>query len=186
MRYWVALLVGASITGCKQESPEAERIPDSNAQAVAISAGSPDATVDLLDPRVASAVAGEPHWRYAQRARADFDGDGREETAVLIADVELNARGEPLWEDGHRWQLYFEEADSTRTYVYARFLPNGKLEASLTVPDEEKMPTVVLREITPHTLGIYEIRYSGPQRSRSVRQLYRELDPGKGFTVADR
>jgi hypothetical protein len=102
---------------------------------------------------------------------------------VLIADVELGPRGEPIWDDGHRWQLYFEEADSTRTYVYARFLPMGKLEASLTVPDEEKMPTVVLHEITPHTLGIYEIRYSGPQRGQSVRHLHRELDPGKGFRL---
>ena len=118
-----------------------------------------------------------------QRASADFDGDGQTETAVLIADVELDSRGAPHWEDGHRWQLYFEAADSSRTYAYARFLPNGKLEASVTVPDEEKMPTVVLREVTPHALGVYEIRYSGPQRSEGVRHLHRELDPGKGFTL---
>ena len=142
----------------------------------------PDSAIDLIDPRIPRAVAGDRGWRYSQRASADFDGDGQQETAVVIAEVELDARGAPLWEDGHRWQLYFEEADSTRTYVYARFLPFGKLEASATVPDEENKPTVVLREITPHTLGVYEVRYSGPQRSSSVRHLHRELDPGKGFT----
>jgi hypothetical protein len=142
----------------------------------------PDSAIDLIDPRIPRAVAGERGWRYSQRASADFDGDGQQETAVVIAEVELDARGAPLWEDGHRWQLYFEEADSTRTYVYARFLPFGKLEASATVPDEENKPTVVLREITPHTLGVYEVRYSGPQRSWSVRHLHRELDPRTGFT----
>jgi hypothetical protein len=140
-----------------------------------------DSAVSLIDPKVPRAIAGDPQWKYAQRAKADFDGDGRDETAVLITDVTVDKRGIPLWEDGHRWQLYFEEADSTRTYIYARFLPFGKLEASVTAPDEEKMPTVVLREITPHTLGLYEVRYSGPGRSWSVRHLHRELDPAKGF-----
>ena len=101
---------------------------------------------------------------------------------MLIADVALDARGAPLWEDGHRWQLYFEEPDSTRTYVYARFLPFGKLEASVAVPYEGKTPTVVLRESTPHALGIYEVWYSGPRRSRSVHHIQRTLDPGKGFS----
>jgi len=103
---------------------------------------------------------------------------------VLISDVTLDARGNPIWEDGHRWQLYFEEADSTRTYIYARFLPFGKLEASVTVPDEEKMPTVILRELTPNALGVYEVRYSGPKQSWSVRHLYRDLDPAKGFITS--
>jgi hypothetical protein len=118
-----------------------------------------------------------------QRAKADFDGDGQEETAVLIAQVEVGKRGELLWEDGHRWQMYIEEADSTLTYVYARFLPNGKLEASVTRPEKGKPATIVLRELTPHALGIYEVRYSGPQRSRTVQHLYRELDPGEGFST---
>jgi hypothetical protein len=142
-----------------------------------------DSAVNLLDPKVPRAIAGDPQWEYVQRAKADFDGDGRDETAVLIADAALDARGRPLWEDGHRWQLYFEEADSTRTYIYARFLPFGKLEASVTVPDEEKMPTVVLRELTPHALGVYEVRYSGPKQSWSVGHLHRELDPAKGFVT---
>jgi hypothetical protein len=132
---------------------------------------------------VPRAIAGDAQWQYVQRATADLNGDGRNEIAVLIADVVLDARGEPLWDDGHRWQVYIEEPDSTRTYVYARFLPHGKLEASVTVPDEEKMPTIVLRELTPHLLGVYEVRYAGPQRATAVRHLHRELDPAKGFVT---
>ena len=168
---------------CRPESSKTENRRDFSASAVIPPAASSNALVDLVDPKVPRAVAGDTGWGYVQRASADFDGDGQNETAVLIANVELDRRGVPLWEDGHRWQLYFEEADSSRTYAYARFLPNGKLEASVTVPDEEKMPTVVLRELTPHLLGVYEVRYSGPQRSQSVRHLHRELEPGKGFSV---
>ncbi len=173
--------MAVTVAGCEQTSPPLADTSRTYAQ-TGIPSATFDSAVNLIDPRVPRAVAGDTQWKYVQRAKADFDGDGNDETAVLIADVTLDARGNPLWEDGHRWQLYFEEADASRNYVYARFLPNGKLEASVTVPDEEKMPTVVLREVTPHTLGIYEVRYAGPTRSWSVRHMHRDLDPGKGFT----
>ncbi len=179
---WVPLLMTATVAGCERASPPLPDTSRVDAQTESVRVRF-DSAVNLLDPKVPQAVAGDPQWKYVQRAKADFDGDGRDETAVLISDVTLDSRGSPLWEDGHRWQLYFEEADSTRTYIYARFLPFGKLEASVTIPDEEKMPTVVLREITPHTLGLYEVRYSGPRRSWSVRHLYRDLDPAKGFVT---
>lgn len=142
-----------------------------------------DSASVLLDPRIPRAVAGDKQWGYVQRAKADFDGDGQDETAVLIANVTLDARGSPLWEDGHHWQIYIEEADSTRTYVYSRFLPNGIIEGSVTLPNEEKRPTIVLREITPHALAFYEVRYSGPQQARTLRHLQRDLDPARGFTT---
>jgi hypothetical protein len=171
-----------AVAACKEASP-----PPADASRISAQTGTTrvtfDSAVNLIDSLVPRAVAGDAQWKYVQRAKADFDGDGNDETAVLIADVTLDARGRPLWEDGHRWQLYFEEADSTRTYIYARFLPFGKLEASVTVPDEEKMPTVVLREITPHSLAVYEVRYSGPRQSWSVRHLQRDLDPAKGFVT---
>ena len=178
----VPLLLTAAVAACEQPSLRVADTSRIYAQ-TGIPRATFDSAVNMIDPRVPRAVAGEAQWKYVQSAKADFDGDGQDETAVLIADVGLDARGIPLWEDGHRWQLYFEEADSTRTYVYARFLPNGKLEASVTVPDEEKMPTIVLRELTPHTLGIYEVRYTGPSRSWSVWHIHRDLDPGKGFTM---
>jgi hypothetical protein len=174
--------MAATLAGCEQASPPLADTSRIYAQ-TGIARVRFDSAVDLIDARVPRAVAGDAQWKYVQRAKADFDADGNDETAVLISDVTLDARGNPLWEDGHRWQLYFEEADSTRTYIYARFLPFGKLEASVTVPDEEKMPTVVLREITPHALGVYEVRYSGAKQSWSVRHLYRELDLAKGFVT---
>lgn len=176
------MLSGVSVPACDNGSTRLADTSRINPQ-TAVTRVTFDSAVNLIDAKVPRALAGDPQWQYVQRAKADFDGDGRDETAVLIADVTLDARGVPLWDDGHRWQLYFEEADSTRTYIYARFLPNGKLEASVTVPDEERMPTVVLREITPHAIGVYEVRYSGPGQTWSVRHLYRELDPARGFAT---
>lgn len=165
------LLVASSLVGCDA----APRGPsDSSAAAAAQSA------TNLLESRVPRAVAGQDPWQYAERAKADFDGDGRQETAVLIADAFVGPRG-PMWDHGHRWQVYIEEADATRTYVYARFLPNGKLEARVAVPGQDSLPTIVLQEITPYALGIYEVRYLGPGRILSLRHLHRELDRASFF-----
>src|SRR5688572_2728651 len=84
----------------------------------------PDASLGaLIDTGIPAAQAGQPGWVYTQRAQADFDADGQVETAVLISDVTLDKGGAPLWEDGHRWQLYIEEPGGERTYLFRQFLP---------------------------------------------------------------
>ena len=60
-----------------------------------------------------------------------MDADGADETVYVISDVTLDAGGAPLWEDGHRWQVYVREGDGAITRLYARFLPNGKLTAEI-------------------------------------------------------
>ena len=146
----------------------------------------PSSVEALLDSGVPRAVAGEPRWRYQQRASADWDGDGARETAVLIADVELDAQGRPLWEDGHRWQLYVEEPDSTRTYLYARFLPNGTLTADLARPSSGATPTIVLVEQTPYTLRVYDVAYRGQEQAAVVARFARDFAPGDRFTGSPR
>ena len=142
----------------------------------ALAGGSP---VDsLIEARVPRAVAGEPHWGYEQVTHVDLDRDGIEERVVVIANVELDESGQPLWEDGHGWQVYVEEPDSSRTYLYARFLPNGKLMAEVTDTSAAagRRPSVLLLEQTPFTLALYEIQYDGKRatvRSRTVRTLDR-------------
>jgi hypothetical protein len=180
------MLLGLGVAGCERVPSEVPDTTRAQAQIGGLSQTSADSAIDLLEPRVPPAVAGDTPWEYAQRSRADFDGDGQKETAVLIADALVDARGRPMWDHGHRWQVYIEEADSTRTYVYARFLPNGKLEADIAVPGKEKVPTIVLREHTPYAIGVYEVRYLGPKRARSVRHLYRELDRHAWFEGSPR
>ena len=146
----------------------------------------PEALESMLDARVPSAKAGEAGWAYAQRVSADFDGDGADETAVLICDVTLDASGRPLWEDGHRWQLYVEESDGKTTRLYARFVPRGRVTADVGVPSAGKELYIVLVEQSPERMGVYEYEYRGPLRADVRKRLERDLDPARQFTGAMR
>ena len=109
----------------------------------------PDASIGgLTDTTIVAAEAGAKGWMYEQKVSVDFDADGQMETAVLISDVTLDAAGRPLWEDGHRWQVYVEEPTGERTYVYRQFLPNGSLAADV-VRRESGSRTLLLVERTP-------------------------------------
>jgi hypothetical protein len=128
---------------------------------------------------VPRAIAGDEGWKYAQRATADLDGDGTKETAVLIADALLDAQGQPMWDHGHRWQVYVQAPDGQVTRVYARFLPNGKLTAELVAADSGTTPAtprIVLLEQTPHHIGVYEVSYRGPGQIDVRKHLDRAID----------
>lgn len=134
---------------------------------------------DLIDPTLPLATAGDPEWQYQREATADFDQDGVVERAVIIARVQVRD-GRPVWDDGQPWQVYIEEPDATRTYVYARYIQLGMLEALLTQP--QQTPGTVLIERAPQQLSVYEVRYEGPNDAHVVELLRRELDSANGFS----
>ncbi len=144
----------------------------------------PDSLASMLDSRVPTAKAGDPGWAYAQRVSADFDGDGQDETAVLISDVTVDANGRPIWEDGHRWQLYVEEADGKTTRLYARFVPRGSVTADVGIPSAGKELYIVVVEHSPERMGVYEYEYRGPLLADVRKRLERDLDPARQFTGA--
>ena len=133
-----------------------------------------------VDSSIPLAVGGDPGWEYQRTAEVDLDGDGVIERAALIAQV-LLYRGRPLWEDGHVWQVYVEESDGVRTYIYARFVPNGTVKACLTEPAEQKNSMIILIERTPERLSTYEILYSGPGQAQVIDSI-RECAPQREFT----
>lgn len=146
----------------------------------------PEAIDAMLDARVPAAKAGEPGWMYAQRVSADFDGDGEDETAVLMSDVTLDQSGAPLWEDGHRWQVYVEERTGEVTRLYAKFVPRGKVTADIGVPSAGKELYIVVVEQSPDRMGVYEYEYRGPLKADVRKRLERDLDPTNQFTGAPR
>lgn len=172
------------VTACSQPTPEDAAIARSATQERA--EAMPDTVPDLIEARVPAATAGDTGWRYQQQAVADIDGDGEDETVVLISDVSLDAAGQPLWEDGHRWQVYVREPDDRVTRLYARFLPNGSLTVDLAVPPGGAVHGIVLVERTPNRLGVYELRYRGPNRVEVYRRLDREIDTARRFTGSPR
>lgn len=185
-RGWMNALAGAALcaVACSQPTPEdaarARAGVSDRADALA------DSIPDIVQARVPAALAGDAGWAYQQQVIVDLDNDGTEETAVLISDVRLDAQSRPLWEDGHRWQVYVREPDGHITRLYARFLPNGRLTAELTVPASGTTRGLVLLEQTPHRIAVYEFRYRGPNRAEVYRRLERDLDPTKTFMGSPR
>jgi hypothetical protein len=153
---------------------------------VAVRTSAAGSVGDLIEERVPRAAAGDSGWAYQQRVAIDFNADGRLETAILLCDVVLDGRGRPLWEDGHRWQVYIEESDGARTWVYARFLPNGSLHAAISQPSKEGPPTLLLQEETPQRIALHEVTYRSPGDAVVSAQLERMVDPIRVFSGAAR
>jgi hypothetical protein len=129
----------------------------------------------LVESRVPEAAAGDTGWPWVRRATLDLNGDARPEQVVVLSDVRIDSAGRPLWEDGHRWQVYVESPAGERTRLYARFLPNGSLATRFTEPARGAPPRIVLLERTPSAVGVYDVRYVSPGsvllESRLTRQL---------------
>ena len=141
-------------------------------------------TVELVSPRVDDAALGQAGWAHGQSVTADLDGDGTPERAVIIANAE-DFRGHVLWNDSQVWQVYVEEADGTRTYVYKRVLQLGSLLARLARPadagpirpgEQPKPSTILLLEHTPQRFAAYEVRYAGPGQATAVELTSRAFD----------
>jgi hypothetical protein len=165
-------------------------MPLSAPPATAVAAAEPDVTSlpeappttpvapsrPLVDPQHPLAVAGQGGYAYQQAATADFDGDGAQERAVLIANAAVE-NGKPLWDDGHVWQLYVEEPTGERTYLFVRFVQLGIVEAKLTQSEAGKPPQILLIERWPSSLHVYELSYRGPNLIDIRVLVERELAP---------
>jgi hypothetical protein len=181
---WRPVCAMLLLVGCSQPTPRDAEMARAGTQERADALA--DSIPDLIQSRVPQAVAGDSGWAYQQSVTADIDGDGRDESVVLIADVALDATGRPLWEDGHRWQVYVREPDGAITRLYARFLPNGKLTAELVMPPSGTALGLVLLEQTPDHIGVYEFSYRGPGRSEVYRRLDRAVDRTRTFSGSPR
>jgi hypothetical protein len=141
-------------------------------------ADSPAAAVatDLVDSTISPAIAGREGWDFQQSATHDFDGDGQAERVVLTAHVAL-MRGRPAWDDGQQWQVYVEEPDSTRTYIYAQFVQLGTVTLRVGEAADGGRASIVLIEHLPDRLGVYETDYQAPGRFSTTQRFVRTLDP---------
>ncbi|HST60780.1 MAG TPA: hypothetical protein VLK84_18915 [Longimicrobium sp.] len=176
-----ACVMAAACGGADDETAEQRTRPVAD---TASQADAPAASVVLVDTAQPPAVAGDAGWGYHLRANADLDGDGQPERASLIARVGGGDDGF-LWDDGQPWQLYVEEADGTRTYVYRRWVQLGTVEAHVAsrAPGEKGLDLLIV-ENTPGDLRVYEVRYAGPGRVTSVERLARRILPEQGFSAA--
>jgi hypothetical protein len=158
----------------------------SDAPPAGAAAAPPYREVDMVSPRHDDAVMGQAGWNHAQSATADLDGDGTPERAVIIANADTY-HGTVLWNDGQVWEVYVEEPDGTRTYVYKQFLQLGSVLARLARPEAARPaqagqqtppppPTILLLEQVPQRFSAYEVRYAGPGQAKVVELMHRDYD----------
>ena len=93
-------------------------------------------------------------------ARADLDGDVALEEVELLADVELDPDGEPLWEDGHRWVVLVRDG-AVEYRVVDEFVPQGRLSGWIVEPEEGSPVVVVLKESGTAGIALRAFRHAG-------------------------
>lgn len=175
-RLLMAMVV--ALAACDAGDPGVDPAPpaDSAGPGPAPSAPAAPPAATLVDPDQGQAVAGEDGWMYSQSVQADLDADGAAERVVLTARVELY-RGRPAWDDGQQWQVYVEEADGTRTPLYARFVQLGTVTMRVGRAEGSQGESVVLLEHLPDRMAVYEVEYRGPGDVTALERFQRALDP---------
>jgi hypothetical protein len=149
------MLVLLVLTCAACAAPEEPRVPA--APEAAPEANAEPGIAVPVDSALAGASDEVASWQYRRAAEADLDADGQPERLVLTADAALGAGGEPMWEDGQRWAVYVESADTLRTLLYARFVQFGSVEAAVT--EGEGAPHVTIIERGPHRRQAWEVAY---------------------------
>jgi hypothetical protein len=152
--FLAACLLLLSLPGFAQEQRQYERYEE----------------VNIFDPYEGRrAVAGKEGWEYAKTGIYDLNGNGNKELVVLTANADVDSSGEPQWSDGHRWQLYIQDLNGERTYVFANFVQLASPKISITerTNDRRSILLRIHREYT--TFRIYEILYEGPGKSKTLK-----------------
>lgn len=169
------MLVGCNSSTKEDQSlrQQVEKLTEENkAMAARLQEGHAGPTpVNLLEPAYLNPQGGTDSWPYRKSLQADLDGDGQTEKVMVVtnpaADPETKSFG---WDDGHAWHVYVEEADGTRTPLFARWVQLGRLEVTLG----EKPAGVIIQQSTGVGTSIYQVTYKGPGKAEAV-QLFEML-----------
>ena len=165
--WMVAIILGLLLWGSTQKTPmepgpkQTElRTPTEQATAV-----------DLVDKNYPLVGEREPGWDYRQSVKADLDGDGAEETIVVMARVERSPNNprDYLWDDGQPWQVFVESPQGERTPVYSRWVQIGQLKALISEETEDGKHDLILLELVGAGISLYRVEYDGPNQVESAR-----------------
>jgi hypothetical protein len=121
-----------------------------------ICGGRPD---DLVDPDLPRAQAGDRGYGYHQVAEDDFDGDGVQETAHVIAQLTKGPDGEYMGDHAPNYHVYVDEPSGERTYLFSGSVWGGKLEVDLSRGDWR---VFVIQYEGASAFEVYCAAYLGP------------------------
>lgn len=78
---------------------------------------------------------------------------------------------------GQPGQVYLEEDDGVRPYLYANRLQLGTLTTRIGLGETLRPPSVILLEHLPDRLRLLELEYGGPSAVAARELFSRRLDP---------
>lgn len=78
-------------------------------------------------------------------AAFDLDDDGDPERIELLATVEVDAGGRPLWEDGHHWLVRVRDDGGAVWPAFEAFVPWGTVEFWAVRDAEEGAPVLLVQ-----------------------------------------
>lgn len=165
---WVlAIVLGFLLWGSYQKAP-----PKLAPKQTELRTPAEQATaVDLVDQNYPPVAKNEPGWDYRQTVAADLDGDGANDTVVVMARVERSPDNprEYLWDDGQPWQVFVESPQGEKTPVYSRWVQIGQLKVLIGEEKDDGKHDLVLLELAGAGISLYRVEYDGPKQVKSAR-----------------
>lgn len=120
----------------------------------------PAAALPLPEPVPARASA-PAYSAVVQTLEVDVTGDGATDRIELSADAELNARGDPIFEHGHRWRVIVRSAAGVFP-LYDDFVPGGDVRVRIetrAIDEPDAPPTIVIAWRSRESWGERRLRY---------------------------
>lgn len=130
---------------------------------------------DLVNPDLPRAQAGDRGYGYHQVAEDDFDGDGVQETAHVIAQLTKGPDGEYMGDPEPEYHVYVDEPSGERTYLFSGFVWGGKLEVDVSKGD---WSVFVIQYEGASAFEVYCGAYLGPGKVRSTNVASFGRSPG--------
>ena len=136
----------------------------------------PQEQINLIDPAYPLVTAGEAGWDLVETASADLNADDRPEKVIVMARVERDPKRprEFMWDDGQPWQIYIEDEQGERSYIYSRYVQLGRLEVVIGHQKEDGPRSIILLELAGAGIAAYRINYNSPGQY-SVEKLFKEI-----------
>ncbi|HEX6309638.1 MAG TPA: hypothetical protein VFZ69_15795 [Longimicrobiales bacterium] len=145
------------------------RVPDTRAPLT-------DPAADLALPAPVHAAGTAPDYRAViESLDADVTGDGVAERVVLSVDAELDARGRPLFEDGHRWRIMVRGSERAFT-LYDEFVPMGDVRVhtrSREIDERGAPPALHIAWRSHQAWGERRVRYDPATRTFITESVVR-------------
>jgi hypothetical protein len=146
------LLLIAALTACggdPAERPASAAAPRTDSAAALRALADSPAAVPPPVGRDALIRPRAPQYDYTvlDTAAADLDGDTYGERVELAATVELDAAGQPMWEDGHQWMVAVRDGADTYPLV-ERFVPWGGAAFWIVVRGGAGLPEILVQTST--------------------------------------